>query len=139
VYNGDSHRLRGCPVRLVLRFRFYCGDGHRNPYDPGDIVRLFQPAYFPSLEHPVPVYPGGQTMIATYVCGAIAVYAAVRVILERNTMRKLPFLNVVSFGIAGIIALILPHPITIAAAAAYFIGSTLESNAIASTWSGGMK
>jgi energy-converting hydrogenase A subunit C len=78
-------------------------------------------------------------MIATYVCGAIAVYAAVRVILERNTMRKLPFLNVVSFGIAGIIALILPHPITIAAAAAYFIGSTLESNAIASTWSGGMK
>jgi energy-converting hydrogenase A subunit C len=78
-------------------------------------------------------------MIAIYVCGAIAVYAAVRVILERNTMRKLPFLNVVSFGIAGIIALILPHPITIAAAAAYFIGSTLESNAIASTWSGGMK
>lgn len=78
-------------------------------------------------------------MIAIYVCGAIAVYAAVRVILERNTMRKMPFLNVVSFGIAGIIALILPHPITIAAAAAYFIGSTLESNAIASTWSGGMK
>ena len=59
--------------------------------------------------------------------------------LERNTMRKLPFLNVVSFAVTGIIALLLPHPITILAAAAYFVGSTLESNAIASTWSGGIK
>ena len=59
-------------------------------------------------------------MIAIYVCAGIAVYAAIRVILERNTMRKLPFLNVVSFAVTGIIALLLPHPITIAAAAALF-------------------
>lgn len=77
-------------------------------------------------------------MIAIVVCAVIAVYAALRIIAERNTMRKLPFLNVLSFSVTGIIALLLPHPVTIAAAAAYFIGSTLESNAIASTWSGGI-
>jgi energy-converting hydrogenase A subunit C len=81
----------------------------------------------------------GLPVIAIYVCAVIAVYAALRVILQRNTMRKLPFLNVVSFAVTGIIALLLPHPITIAAAAAYFVGSTLESNAIASTWAGGIK
>jgi energy-converting hydrogenase A subunit C len=78
-------------------------------------------------------------MIAIYVCAAIAVYAAVRIIAERNTMRKLPFLNVISFAITAILALLLPNPITILAAAAYFVGSTLESNAIASTWAGGIK
>jgi len=78
-------------------------------------------------------------MIAVYVCAGIAVYAALRVIFQRNTMRKLPFLNVVSFAVTGTIALLLPHPITIAAAAAYFVSSTLESNAIASTWTGGIK
>ncbi len=78
-------------------------------------------------------------MIAIYVCVLIAVYAALRLITEGNTMRKLPFLNVVSFGVTGIIALLLPHPVTIAAAAAFFVGSTFESNAIASTWAGGMK
>jgi energy-converting hydrogenase A subunit C len=54
-------------------------------------------------------------------------------------MRKLPFFNVLSFAISGSIVLILPHPLAIVAAAAYFVGSTLESNAIASTWAGGPK
>jgi energy-converting hydrogenase A subunit C len=78
-------------------------------------------------------------MIAIYLCAAIAVYAALRVIAERKTMRKLPFVNVISFAVTAIIALLLPHPLTILAAAAFFVGSTFESNAIASTWSGGMK
>jgi energy-converting hydrogenase A subunit C len=78
-------------------------------------------------------------MIAIYICAAIAVYAALRVIAERKTMRKLPFVNLISFAVTAIIALLLPHPLTILAAAAFFVGSTFESNAIASTWSGGMK
>jgi energy-converting hydrogenase A subunit C len=78
-------------------------------------------------------------VIAIYVCAAIAVYAGLRVVSNKNTMRKLPFLNVVSFAITGVIALLLPHPLTILAAAAYFVGSTLESNAIASTWAGGLQ
>ncbi|MGC9434749.1 MAG: DUF2109 family protein [Methanomicrobiales archaeon] len=74
------------------------------------------------------------SLIAPYVCLGIALLMAIRVVAERRTMRKLPYLNAFSFGIAGAIALVLPHPLTIAAAAAYFVGSTLESNAIASTW-----
>jgi energy-converting hydrogenase A subunit C len=73
------------------------------------------------------------------VCSAVALYAAVRVILEKNTLRKLPYLNVMSFAVAGIIVLLLSHPLAILAAAAYFVGTTLESNAIASTYAGGDK
>jgi energy-converting hydrogenase A subunit C len=76
---------------------------------------------------------------ALVICGIIALYAALRVVLEKNTMRKLPFLNVLSFAVSGSIVLIIPHPLAIVAAAAYFVGSTLESNAIASTWAGGPK
>lgn len=76
---------------------------------------------------------------ALIICAGIAAYTAVRVLLEKNTLRKLPFLNVLSFAVAGSIALLLPHPLGIIAAAAYFIGSTLESNAIASTYAGGIR
>jgi len=76
---------------------------------------------------------------ALIICAGIAAYAAVRVLLEKNTLRKLPFLNVLSFAVAGSIALLLPHPLGIIAAATYFIGSTLESNAIASTYAGGIR
>jgi energy-converting hydrogenase A subunit C len=76
---------------------------------------------------------------ALIICGLIALYAALRIISERNTLRKLPFLNVLSFAISGSIVLIIPHPLAILAAAAYFVGSTLESNAIASTFAGGLR
>jgi energy-converting hydrogenase A subunit C len=76
---------------------------------------------------------------ALVICGVIALYAALRVVFEKNTLRKLPFLNVLSFAVSGSIVLIIPHPLAIVAAAAYFVGSTLESNAIASTWAGGPK
>jgi len=76
---------------------------------------------------------------ALIICAGIAAYATVRILLEKNTLRKLPFLNVLSFAVAGSIALLLPHPLSIIAAAAYFIGSTLESNAIASTYAGGIR
>lgn len=66
------------------------------------------------------------------VCAVVAVYAALRAVLEPNTLKKLPFINVMNFAVAGIIALILPHPLTILAAVAYFVGATLEANAIAS-------
>ncbi|HWQ66189.1 MAG TPA: DUF2109 domain-containing protein [Methanospirillum sp.] len=76
--------------------------------------------------------------IALWVCSIIALYATVRVILEPDTMRKLPFLNVFSFAISGIIALMIPHPLALVAAVAYFVGSTFESNAIASVYAGGV-
>lgn len=73
------------------------------------------------------------------VCALVGLFAAARIILEPDTLRKLPYLNVVGFAVAGSIALLIPHPLAILAASAYFIGSTLESNAIASTYAGGKK
>ena len=72
-------------------------------------------------------------MIVEIICAVVAVYSVIRVILEKSTLQKLAYLNVFNFAVSGAIVLLLPHPITIGAAVAYFIGATLESNAIAST------
>jgi len=78
-------------------------------------------------------------VIALYIVAGVAVFAAIRVIVERNTGRKLPYANVLNFAVAGTIVLLLNHPLALVAAAAYFVGSTLEANAVASTYAGGMK
>ena len=72
-------------------------------------------------------------MIVETICALAAVYAVIPIIFEKSTLKKLAYLNVLNFAVAGAIVLLLPHPITIGAAVAYFIGATLESNAIAST------
>ncbi len=77
-------------------------------------------------------------MIALPLLGAIAVFAALRAVFEGKTGRKLPYLNAMNFAIAGSLVLLLDHPLSLVAAAAYFVGSTLESNAIASTYAGGV-
>jgi energy-converting hydrogenase A subunit C len=76
-------------------------------------------------------------VIAIYVVAAIAVFAVIRATIERNTGRKLPYVNVMNFAVAGAVVLLLDHPLALAAAAAYFVGSTLEANAVASTYAGG--
>lgn len=72
-------------------------------------------------------------MIVELICAVIALYAAVRIIAEKNTLRKLNLLNILNFAIAGLLALLIPHPLGLLLAVAYFVGGTLESNAIAST------
>lgn len=72
-------------------------------------------------------------MIVETICALAAVYAVIRIIFEKSTLKKLAYLNVLGFAVAGAIVLLLPHPITIGAAVAYFVGATLESNAVAST------
>lgn len=74
-------------------------------------------------------------MIAECICAAAAIYAALRTVLEKRTLMKLTYLNVLGFAVSGAIVLILPHPLTLGAAAAFFVGSTLESNAVASVYS----
>ncbi|MCM2466611.1 DUF2109 family protein [Methanoculleus oceani] len=78
-------------------------------------------------------------MIALYIVAGVAVFAAIRAVIEKNTGRKLPYANVLNFAVAGTIVLLLNHPLSLVAAAAYFVGSTLEANAVASTYAGGMK
>jgi energy-converting hydrogenase A subunit C len=78
-------------------------------------------------------------LIALYVCAVIALFAAVRCLAEKETYLKLPYLNVLNFAIAGIIVLLVDHPLSLLAAVAYFVGSTLEANAIASAMAGGVQ
>ncbi|HKM41039.1 MAG TPA: DUF2109 domain-containing protein [Methanocorpusculum sp.] len=73
-------------------------------------------------------------MIVEGICIVIAIYCALRAVFERNTLKKLPFINAMNFAVTGTLVLLMPHPITIGVALAYFVGSTLESNAIASTF-----
>lgn len=68
------------------------------------------------------------------LCAVVALYSALRAVFEKNTLKKLPYVNVMNFAVAGVIALILPHPLTLIAAVAYFVGATLEANAIASAF-----
>lgn len=78
-------------------------------------------------------------LIALYVCGVVALFAAVRCLVEKETYLKLPYLNVMNFAVAGIIVLLIDHPLSLLAGIAYFVGSTLEANAIASAKAGGVK
>jgi energy-converting hydrogenase A subunit C len=76
-------------------------------------------------------------MIPTYICGIVALYAVIRVLTEKKTLKKLVLLNVMNFAITGLIVLSIPDIMALFAGIAYFVGSTLESNAIASTFAGG--
>ena len=84
----------------------------------------------------IPVYDPG--MIPVYICGILALYAVIRVLTEKKTLKKLVFLNVMNFAITGLIVLSIPDIMALLAGIAYFVGSTLEANAIASTFAGGV-
>jgi energy-converting hydrogenase A subunit C len=73
-------------------------------------------------------------MIAATVTAIIAIYAVARIVLEKETLRKFTYLNVMNFAIAATIPLVIADPLAMVAAVAYFVGSTLESNAIASAY-----
>ena len=90
------------------------------------------------LTEPYIAPPSATAELAIILCAVIALYACIRIVLEPVVMKKLPFLNLFSFAVAGTVALMLPHPLGLIAAAAFFIGSTFESNAIASTYAGGI-
>jgi len=47
------------------------------------------------------------TSAAPLICGLIGLYATVRIVCEKNTLKKLPYLNVMNFAIAASIALLL--------------------------------
>ena len=39
--------------------------------------------------------------LVALICAVIAVYAALRAVLEKNTLKKLPYINVMNFAVAG--------------------------------------
>ncbi|MBC7109568.1 MAG: DUF2109 domain-containing protein [Archaeoglobi archaeon] len=67
------------------------------------------------------------------IIGVITAYSALMAVLTEDSRRKMPYINAMNFGVTALIALSVKHPLAGVAALAYFIFSTMESNAIAST------
>jgi len=72
--------------------------------------------------------------ILVYICLILALYAVIRMIFEPDIMRKLLYLNVFGFGISATLVLIFPDILTLIATCIFYIGITLESNALASAY-----
>lgn len=65
------------------------------------------------------------------IIGVIIVLMAIRALITKNRAEKLLYINVIDFGISAIIALYIKTPFGLLVAAAFFITSTIGSNAIA--------
>jgi len=72
--------------------------------------------------------------ISIYICLILALYSVIRMIFEPEVMRKLLYLNVFGFGISATFVLIFPDILTLIATCIFYIGITLESNALASAY-----
>jgi energy-converting hydrogenase A subunit C len=65
------------------------------------------------------------------IIGVIIIIMALRAIITKNRSERLLYINVIDFGISAIIALYINTPFALILAAAFFICSTISSNAIA--------
>ena len=69
-----------------------------------------------------------------HICLILALYSVIRMIFEPDVMRKLLYLNVFGFAISATFVLIFPDILTLIATGVFYIGITLESNALASAY-----
>lgn len=67
------------------------------------------------------------------IIGVIVIFVALRALVTQNKAERLVYLNVIGFGVSAIIALVINTPFALVVAAAFFICSTISSNAIAYT------
>lgn len=67
------------------------------------------------------------------IIGIIIILMALRTLITQNRVEKLLYMNVIDFGITGIIALYSQSMFGFIVAATFFITSTIGSNAIAYT------
>ena len=67
------------------------------------------------------------------IIGIIVIFVAIRALITQNRVEKLLYLNVMGFGVSAIIALVINTPFALVVAAAFFICSTIGTNAIAYT------
>lgn len=67
------------------------------------------------------------------IIGIIIILMALRTLITQNRVEKLLYINVIDFGVTGIIALYSQSMFGFVVAATFFITSTISSNAIAYT------
>lgn len=65
------------------------------------------------------------------IIGIIIIFVALRALITNNDAEKLLYINVIGFGVAALIALVINTPFALFVAAAFFICSTISANAIA--------
>ncbi len=65
------------------------------------------------------------------IIGIIVIFVALRALIAKDNVKKLLYVNVVGFGVSALIGLVINTPFALFVAAAFFICSTISSNAIA--------
>jgi len=74
-----------------------------------------------------------ESSIVTFTIGIIGIISVIKVFLTKSRALKLPLLCCINFCIAALVALYIKSPMGAVAAVAYFVFSTVSSNAIAHT------
>jgi len=72
-------------------------------------------------------------MIEETIISAIIIYMVLRLFITQGKLERMPYLNVINFGVAAIITLKNPSPLGAVASIVYFVLATVSANAIAFT------
>lgn len=72
-------------------------------------------------------------MLEETIISAIIIYMVLRLFITQDTLERMPYLNVINFGVAGTITLLNPSPLGAITSMVYFIMATVGANAIAFT------
>ncbi len=72
-------------------------------------------------------------MIEETIISCIVIYMVLRLFITQNRLERMPYLNVINFGVAAVITLKNPSPLGAIASMVYFILATVGANAIAFT------
>ncbi|MGZ7067848.1 MAG: DUF2109 domain-containing protein [Methanobacterium sp.] len=67
------------------------------------------------------------------IISAIIIFIVLRLFITQDRLERMPYLNVINFGVAGIITLLNPTPLGAITSMVYFIMATVGANAIAFT------
>ncbi len=67
------------------------------------------------------------------IISAIIIFMVLRLFITQDRLERMPYLNVINFGVAGIITLLNPTPLGAITSMVYFIMATVGANAIAFT------
>jgi len=65
------------------------------------------------------------------IISAIIIFIVLRLLVTQNRLERMPYLNVINFGVAGVITLMNPSPLGAVTSMIYFIMATVAANAIA--------
>lgn len=72
-------------------------------------------------------------MLEETIISAIIIYMVLRLFITQDRLERMPYLNVINFGVAAIITLLNPSPLGAVTSMVYFIMATVAANAIAFT------